>query len=314
MQEALFVDRDGRNLPTHIGMSHMSTKALRFVLVAVMAADGCTNTPKDVIDEIALAVERKDVLKFEQLVELDSFLPNVTAAATGVGVAAEALGGVKATVAERVLQGHMNVRAAVDEVLALAQIPSAPESGGSPTVYYGTGATQVEGTKSLTELLFRHPFSATDTVRVLLEMSKASGQWRVVGVRGLQPLLEEWRGAESRAALIGLHSTLKIFASQEEIYYAANYTYARNLTDISFEPREGVTINILAAGQHGWAATAVHTAVPTVRCAMWYWYNARPEAQPTTFGGATPANGKIACDEPKIDTAYAMAAGPSTQR
>lgn len=292
----------------------MSTTSLRFVLLAVMAVDGCTATPKDVISEIGLAVEQRDVLKFERLVELDSFLPNVTAAATGVGVAAEALGGVKARVSEQVLQGQMNVRAAVDQILTVAQIRTAPESSGSPTVYYGAGGTQVEGTKSMTELFFRHPFNATDTVKVFLEMSKASGQWRVVGVRGLQPLLEEWRGAASRAALMGLHTTLQIFASQEEIYHADNDTYTKNVADISFEPREGVTVSVLAAGRHGWAATAEHTALPNVRCAMWYSYGARPEAQPTTFGGATPGNGEIACDDPKIDTAYAITAGQSTKR
>ena len=88
-----------------------------------------------------------------------------------------------------------------------------------------------------------------------------------------------------------MKSDLKNLASQQEIYYADNYTYTTNTVDLAYTNSEGVTVT-QAASTSGWAASATHSALGgSEGCALYYGTATAP-----TVGTATPtAPGEVAC-------------------
>ena len=64
-------------------------------------------------------------------------------------------------------------------------------------------------------------------------------------------------------------SALKNLASQQEIYYADNYSYTTVLADLGFAESEGVTVAVGAANATGWSATSTHSGT-TETCAVFY--------------------------------------------
>lgn len=287
----------------------MHRTLIGFMAGLLILSAGCTTGPEDVIGHIDTAVASRNVLKFEEAVDLDKLLPNVIAAASGMDADVNAVRKMRSELSDQILQGQMTVVTVVDRIFAMAGIPTALASHSTIQLYYGHGPTNIEGAHSLTELFFRHPFVPTDTVRVYVEMTKASGNWRVVGIRGLEPLIEEWRHLDGGRALGVMRADLMNLAAQEEIYYADHYAYSQNADDIAFLTHDSVTVTIVAAGKEAWGATAEHSLLPSVRCAIWYGFRSRPEVLPTTFGGITPESGAIACDPVHVDTAYMTATG-----
>jgi hypothetical protein len=69
-------------------------------------------------------------------------------------------------------------------------------------------------------------------------------------------------------------SDLRNLATQQEIYFSDpnNMTYAGNTAALQhFVVSPGVTANISAAGNTGWAASATHTGLNTSQlCAVYY--------------------------------------------
>ena len=92
--------------------------------------------------------------------------------------------------------------------------------------------------------------------------------------------------AREKAFIATVTSDLKVFAVQQETYQSSNQIYATDpaqLTDLIVS--EGVTISINEANAGvGWAATAVHEALPTRPCGIFYGNasagNAAPAASP----------------------------------
>ena len=76
-----------------------------------------------------------------------------------------------------------------------------------------------------------------------------------------------------KAYFKAMMSDLRNLQSQQEVYYsnpANNYTYASSVGALAdFAPSQGVTVNIAAAGQTGWSATAAHAALASSQtCAI----------------------------------------------
>ena len=88
-----------------------------------------------------------------------------------------------------------------------------------------------------------------------------------------------------------MKSDVKNLASQQEIYYADNYSYTTSTVDLAFTNSEGVTVAI-SASTSGWAASATHSALGgSEGCAIYYGTATAP-----TVGTATPsAPGEVAC-------------------
>lgn len=93
--------------------------------------------------------------------------------------------------------------------------------------------------------------------------------------------IPKFSATREKAYFAAMKSDLKNLASQQEIYYADNYSYTTSTTDLSFVQSQGVLVAI-AATTSGWSATAYHTALGTaLGCAIYYGSATAPTA-PTT--------------------------------
>jgi prepilin-type N-terminal cleavage/methylation domain-containing protein len=77
-----------------------------------------------------------------------------------------------------------------------------------------------------------------------------------------------------RAHFKAMQSDLRNLMAQQEVYFSmpANQTYAGNLAAIvNFTGTQGVSVEVVAAGVTGWAATAAHVSLqPNQTCAVYY--------------------------------------------
>ncbi len=102
--------------------------------------------------------------------------------------------------------------------------------------------------------------------------------------------IPKFSATREKAYFAAMKSDLKNLASQQEIYYADNYSYTNSTTDLSFVQSQGVLVAITATTS-GWTATAYHTALGTsLGCAIYYGSATAPAA-PTTPSQA----GELAC-------------------
>lgn len=103
--------------------------------------------------------------------------------------------------------------------------------------------------------------------------------------------IPKFSATREKAYFAAMKSDVKNLASQQEIYYADNYSYTAATVDLAFTNSEGVTVTI-AASTSGWAASATHSALGGAEgCAIYYGTATAP-----TVGTATPsAPGEVAC-------------------
>ena len=106
--------------------------------------------------------------------------------------------------------------------------------------------------------------------------------------------IPKFSATREKAYFAAMKSDLKNLASQQEIYYADNYSYTTSSTDLGFVASEGVTVTVGAADASGWSASATHAAFGTTTdgCAIYYG-NATAPSAPT----APSAGGEIACTQ-----------------
>ena len=101
--------------------------------------------------------------------------------------------------------------------------------------------------------------------------------------------IPKFSSTREKAYFAAMKSDLKNLASQQEIYYADNYTYHATALTLGFVDSEGVTIAITATPS-GWSGASVHTGLPGKGCAIYYGAATAPTSP------ATPtAAGEIAC-------------------
>lgn len=102
--------------------------------------------------------------------------------------------------------------------------------------------------------------------------------------------IPKFSATREKAYFAAMKSDLKNLASQQEIYYADNYTYTTSTTDLGFVDSEAVNV-AMTSSSSGWSATATHDALgAAVGCAIYYGTAAAPTA-PTTPSAA----GEVAC-------------------
>jgi prepilin-type N-terminal cleavage/methylation domain-containing protein len=90
--------------------------------------------------------------------------------------------------------------------------------------------------------------------------------------------IPKFSATREKAYFAAMKSDLKNLASQEEIYYADEYSYTSVTTDLAFTNSEAVHVTI-SATTSGWAAGATHEALGTTEGCSIY------------DGGATTAPG-----------------------
>ena len=73
-----------------------------------------------------------------------------------------------------------------------------------------------------------------------------------------------------RSYFAAMEADLKNLASQQEIYYASEYSYTAEKSDLAFISSRDVSISVNADSE-GWAATATHVALePIEGCSIYH--------------------------------------------
>jgi len=103
--------------------------------------------------------------------------------------------------------------------------------------------------------------------------------------------IPKFSATREKAYFAAMKSDLKNLASQQEIYYADQYSYTTSSTDLGFVQSAGVTV-ASASTSSGWSASAIHTALGgSEGCAIYYGTATAP-----TVGTASPSQpGEVAC-------------------
>ncbi len=95
-----------------------------------------------------------------------------------------------------------------------------------------------------------------------------------------------------KAYFSAMKSDLKNLATEQELWYADNYEYASDVTDLEFSMSNAVTVTITAGNSTGWAATAAHDGLDAADgCGIYY-----GDATAPALGGADQA-GEIKCTD-----------------
>ena len=73
-----------------------------------------------------------------------------------------------------------------------------------------------------------------------------------------------------RSYFAAMEADLKNLASQQEIYYASEYSYTAEKSDLAFISSRDVSISVNADSE-GWSATATHVALePIEGCSIYH--------------------------------------------
>jgi prepilin-type N-terminal cleavage/methylation domain-containing protein len=113
----------------------------------------------------------------------------------------------------------------------------------------------------------------------------------LIGILAVIAQIYLW-GAKDRALITAMQHDLKVFATQQEAYFARNFAYAPDAATLSdYTPSAGVDIVVTYANVDGWAATATHVSLASAQCGVFYG-NALP-------GDAPPADqhGVVRCQD-----------------
>lgn len=112
----------------------------------------------------------------------------------------------------------------------------------------------------------------------------------IVGILATVGLSRLW-AVRGRAHVAAMQSDLRSLASQQEAYFAVDYSYSAdvaNLTD--FVPSDGVEITINYGASDGWGATATHPASNGRLCGIFV------PAAPAGTGTPATEPGVIMCN------------------
>ena len=82
--------------------------------------------------------------------------------------------------------------------------------------------------------------------------------------------IPKFSATRERAFVSGMKADLRNLASLQELYHNANFTYSTDQDALDFTSSDGVTVTVGEATGQGWSATAVHTGLPTVTCALYH--------------------------------------------
>ena len=102
--------------------------------------------------------------------------------------------------------------------------------------------------------------------------------------------IPRFSATREKSYFAAMRADLKNLASQQEIYYADEYSYTREVGALTFVSSQGVTVSI-AASSSGWSASATHSALGASEgCAIYYGTVTAPTSP------ATPTSpGEVAC-------------------
>ena len=102
--------------------------------------------------------------------------------------------------------------------------------------------------------------------------------------------IPKFSATREKAYFAAMKSDMKNLASQQEIYYADEYSYTNGAAALTFVSSSGVTVGI-AASSSGWSASATHSALGAAEGCAIYYGTATAPTSPTT----PSSPGEVAC-------------------
>ena len=97
--------------------------------------------------------------------------------------------------------------------------------------------------------------------------------------------IPKFSATREKAFISTMKSDLKNLASQQEVYFNENFSYAASMVDAQADASDGVTITINESTGTGWAATATHAGLTTEQCGVYHGGAAAAGGSPATEAG-----------------------------
>lgn len=94
--------------------------------------------------------------------------------------------------------------------------------------------------------------------------------------------IPKFGAVREKAYVASMKSDLKNLATQQEVYYNVNFTFATTLPAVELGASEGITLSINEATAGGWAATAAHAGLPSGQCGIYHGDAAAAGGSPAT--------------------------------
>ena len=82
--------------------------------------------------------------------------------------------------------------------------------------------------------------------------------------------IPKFSATREKAFIATMKSDLKNLASQQEVYFNDNFSYASALPDAQADVSDGVTVTINEATGTGWSATSSHAGMPAEQCGVYH--------------------------------------------
>ena len=82
--------------------------------------------------------------------------------------------------------------------------------------------------------------------------------------------IPKFKSVRERAYMSAARADLRNLANLQDVYYNDHYAYSSSQTDLEFYGTDGVIFTIAEATNLGWAASAVHAALPADACAIYH--------------------------------------------
>ncbi len=94
--------------------------------------------------------------------------------------------------------------------------------------------------------------------------------------------IPKFSATREKSYVAAVRSDLRNMASQQEIYFSQNLTYAPTTTALTMTVSQGTTITINESTSLGWAATAFHSVLAPESCGIYHGNASAAGASPAT--------------------------------
>ena len=97
--------------------------------------------------------------------------------------------------------------------------------------------------------------------------------------------IPKFSATREKAFKATMMADLKNLASQQEIYFNENYSFAPDVSAAGAGVSDGITITVNENSGTGWSATAVHAAMPAEQCGVYHGDAAASGGDPALTSG-----------------------------
>ena len=97
--------------------------------------------------------------------------------------------------------------------------------------------------------------------------------------------IPKFSATRDKAFLASMQADLKNLATQQEVYYNANYSFSTSPATLGVVSSKGITLTVNEATSGGWAATSVHNGLVGGQCGVYHGNASAANGSPATVSG-----------------------------